>query len=244
MQKALSCSRLRPTILRSFIPVRHFATPTDQPVSRPERDPATPPGPPLRPHLNLPVNPNHGLYGFFRKIKTEKGVEAYETVEVTATESGRSWRAAELRRKSFQDLHTLWYVLLRERNLLATQDEGLRRITGEKMSSNGTRNLMCRQAMARIKCILGERRLAYEGALKIHEAQRQVKAQVKVEARQLNKDNFKRKFTERKARWTREQKRKQAEKLKAIETQKAKEVEKEIEKEENRAGSVAARGIF
>jgi Mitochondrial 39-S ribosomal protein L47 (MRP-L47) len=43
--------------------------------------------------------------------------------------SGRAWTAAELRRKGFRDLHTLWYVLLRERSLIATQMEGYRRAT-------------------------------------------------------------------------------------------------------------------
>lgn len=41
---------------------------------------------------------------------------------------GRSWKADELRRKSFNDLHTLWYVLTIERNALATQLDEARRV--------------------------------------------------------------------------------------------------------------------
>lgn len=35
---------------------------------------------PLRPHLNIPVDPNHGLWAFFRR-KVDKGVVSYDTVE-------------------------------------------------------------------------------------------------------------------------------------------------------------------
>ena len=42
--------------------------------------------------------------------------------------TGRPWYASELRHKSFKDLHTLWYVCLREKNLLATQKEEARRM--------------------------------------------------------------------------------------------------------------------
>jgi len=44
--------------------VRCYSTPIEAPTKADET-----PGAPgaLRPHLNIPVNPNHGLYAFFRK---------------------------------------------------------------------------------------------------------------------------------------------------------------------------------
>jgi len=93
-------------------------------------------------------------------------VAKYETLEAreSLTESGRPWHAAELRRKSFRDLHTLWYVLLRERNLLATQREEARRmgIQNPEALAAPTMERMCRKSMARLKFVLNERRLHYE----------------------------------------------------------------------------------
>jgi len=36
---------------------------------------------PLRPHLGVEVNPNHGLWAFFRKKVGKGGVQSYETIE-------------------------------------------------------------------------------------------------------------------------------------------------------------------
>jgi large subunit ribosomal protein L47 len=36
---------------------------------------------PLRSHLGVEVNPNHGLWAFFRKKDGKDGVQSYETLE-------------------------------------------------------------------------------------------------------------------------------------------------------------------
>ncbi len=89
----------------------------------------------------------------------------------------RSWLASELRLKSSKDLHTLWYVLLMERNRLATSWEELNRVGARQAarmwSQNlGRKNHRVRKSMARIKFVLNERRLA------LIEAQKQVRGAV------------------------------------------------------------------
>ncbi|KAG6897071.1 hypothetical protein C0992_004312 [Termitomyces sp. T32_za158] len=126
------------------------------------------------------VREDHGLWGFFRKKDKAdefEGEAKYEVLEGSQTmlrQTGRSWKASELRLKSFKDLHTLWYILLRERNLLATQKEEGRRIgIQEGLQVSGHKVHHTRKSMARIKAVLNERRLAYEGALEIVETARE-----------------------------------------------------------------------
>jgi large subunit ribosomal protein L47 len=109
------------------------------------------PKPKQKLNQKLPVREDHGLYAFFRRkpddtLKGEDRFEVFETPEtyqlltgmfISGVEYltssltviiGRSWFASELRQKSFKDLHTLWYICLREKNLLATQKEEVRRM--------------------------------------------------------------------------------------------------------------------
>ncbi|KAH7099047.1 mitochondrial 39-S ribosomal protein L47 (MRP-L47)-domain-containing protein [Auriculariales sp. MPI-PUGE-AT-0066] len=86
------------------------------------------------------------------------------------TLNGRSWSAEEIRRKSFADLHTLWYVVLRERNVVATQQREAKR-NGLSSEVYGpilkTKDYDCRKTMARIKLVMNERRLAHLSALEL-----------------------------------------------------------------------------
>uniref|UniRef100_A0ACD5XX79 Uncharacterized protein n=1 Tax=Avena sativa TaxID=4498 RepID=A0ACD5XX79_AVESA len=68
---------------------------------------------------------------------------------------GRSWKASELRLKSWDDLQKLWYVLLKEKNMLMSQRQML---NSENMRfPNPERISKVKKSMCRIKHVLTER---------------------------------------------------------------------------------------
>lgn len=86
-----------------------------------------------------------------------------------AAKTGRPWRTAELRLKSFEDLHRLWYVLVRERNVLLTEKEWCR--SNGRHWLRGQSNLWkVKRSMARLKGVVGERTRAHNAQLEIREA--------------------------------------------------------------------------
>lgn len=91
-----------------------------------------------------------------------RGLEEFFDVpgkDGAAPSAGRSWLARELRQKSWDDLHKLWYVLLKERNML--QSERLRAKAANVKMLNPTRCTKVRKSMARLKHVLGERVIAH-----------------------------------------------------------------------------------
>jgi len=68
---------------------------------------------------------------------------------------GRAWSVRELRRKSFEDLHKLWYVLYRENNMLLTERNAARRKS--RRSTQSGRRYKVKKSMGAIKVVLAER---------------------------------------------------------------------------------------
>ncbi|CAL5036446.1 unnamed protein product [Urochloa decumbens] len=96
--------------------------------------------------------------------KAQNPLEEFFEVERSTEEDkppphyGRSWKACELRLKSWDDLQKLWYVLLKEKNMLMTQrqmlySENLRFPNPERISK-------VKKSMCRIKHVLTERAIA------------------------------------------------------------------------------------
>jgi large subunit ribosomal protein L47 len=70
---------------------------------------------------------------------------------------GRPWSVQELRRKSYDDLHKLWYVLYKESNMLLTEQQLSRR--RQIIFPQTERVNKVKKSMGAIKQVLGERKL-------------------------------------------------------------------------------------
>uniref|UniRef100_A0AC35THF8 CN hydrolase domain-containing protein n=1 Tax=Rhabditophanes sp. KR3021 TaxID=114890 RepID=A0AC35THF8_9BILA len=69
---------------------------------------------------------------------------------------GREWRIDELRVKSNTDLHKLWYVLIKERNMLLTMENAYR-TRGESGFPNEERKDRVKMSMENIQSVISER---------------------------------------------------------------------------------------
>lgn len=106
-------------------------------------------------------DPDHGLWQFFGK-----GRQALMTPEDVAAH-GRAWSAEELRNKSWEDLLSLWWVCVKERNKIATQEYERQRVkAGYGEHEADGRDRVVRATQRAIKHVLTERWYAYENAWK------------------------------------------------------------------------------
>ncbi|EFQ27625.1 uncharacterized protein GLRG_02769 [Colletotrichum graminicola M1.001] len=110
------------------------------------------------------VDPNHGLWGFFygknKLLQTPKEDQSH----------GRAWTVEELRKKSWEDLHTLWYVCLKERNRISTTSrERERRKLGFGAYEANERDETVVTTMKAIKHVLTERFYVWEDARRLAE---------------------------------------------------------------------------
>ncbi|GKA90827.1 39S ribosomal protein L47, mitochondrial [Tanacetum coccineum] len=87
---------------------------------------------------------------------------------------GRSWKAFELRLKSWDDLHKLWYVLLKEKNMLMTQRQMLH--AQNLRFPNPERLPKVRKSMCRIKHVLTERAIEDPDPRRTAEMKRMINA--------------------------------------------------------------------
>ncbi|XP_015516017.1 39S ribosomal protein L47, mitochondrial [Neodiprion lecontei] len=72
---------------------------------------------------------------------------------------GRAWRKDELRIKSNEDLHKLWFVLLKERNMLLTMEHAAKKDL--EIFPNPERKYKVEESMSNLETVVRERNKAY-----------------------------------------------------------------------------------
>ncbi|KAG0659598.1 54S ribosomal protein L4 mitochondrial [Rhodotorula mucilaginosa] len=148
--RSFSTSLLRPARSTAYRPKRIPTFYGQHAAAHPQPDPAQ------RPSRQETDTSNHPLWRFFHDQ------QSLEVPDKRKDNSSRSWTAPELRLKSFTELHQLWYILLRERNVLLTQREEARRLRVDLSGYTAVPDKLrlCQKSMARIKQVISERRHA------------------------------------------------------------------------------------
>uniref|UniRef100_A0A7S4IRP3 Large ribosomal subunit protein uL29m n=1 Tax=Odontella aurita TaxID=265563 RepID=A0A7S4IRP3_9STRA len=104
---------------------------------------------------------------------------------------GRSWKVKELRRKSFDDIWRLWLVLYKERNMLLTEKQILRRRNLEFPQPERWRKV--KKSMQAIRHVMGERKREKIAAAKQKrresEAQDAIEESVEIEDDEFDEDD-------------------------------------------------------
>ena len=102
--------------------------------------------------------------------------------------SGRSWKAAELRLKSTDDLHKLWFVCVREKNLVLADEMAKNHNPSYQRKAGKIRRVeKLDQTMSRILHVINEREKvrkefrSYLEDLYIQKKRKELKAKVKEE---------------------------------------------------------------
>ncbi|KAI9678356.1 MAG: 54S ribosomal protein L4 mitochondrial [Caeruleum heppii] len=125
-----------------------------EPLPRPVLDPSK--------RSKVEVDPGHGLWAFFNVKKTTLSTPEDDYAH------GRPWSAEELRHKSWEDLHALWWVCVKERNRLATEGferERLKPGYGDYEAER--RETTVKRTQRAIKHVLTERYYAWDEARKV-----------------------------------------------------------------------------
>ncbi|CCK69084.1 mitochondrial 54S ribosomal protein uL29m KNAG_0B06570 [Huiozyma naganishii CBS 8797] len=106
---------------------------------------------------NLNTSLDHPLWQFFHEGQFIRDAAQLDT-------RSRSWSIPELRRKSFEDLHALWYACLRERNVLVREIHLIRTALRTEVDAFTDVDERIRTTMWRIRHVLSERDVAFRRA--------------------------------------------------------------------------------